>query len=388
MGDHDARDLQIALQLDDELVDHLGPDGVETGRGLVVEKHLRPQDDRPGQGDPLALASRELGGHLVGGAGHLHQPQQLPDPLVALPPRQIRVLHERERHVVVDGHGVEERAVLEEKPELAADRSEAGLPERVDSRVLEPHLPAIGSQEADEVLEHDGLAATARAQHHGGLAGGEVERDVAKHFKPVECFANAHQADDGAGLRAHKRLHMIIAMPESVDARTTHRGRLFSVEVLTWTDAEGRQVCREVVRHPGAVLIVPRLDGDRLVMVRNFRVAVDDRLWELPAGTLETDENPQEAAARELEEETGYRPGRMRRLGEFYTSPGFCNELMRVFVAEDLRFVGQRLEPGEQIQVEIVARAEALAMIDDGRIRDGKTIAGLLMWARGGEGLA
>jgi ADP-ribose pyrophosphatase len=175
---------------------------------------------------------------------------------------------------------------------------------------------------------------------------------------------------------------MILAMHEMVDVRTSHRGRLLSVEVLSWTDDKGRHVEREVVRHPGAVLVVPLLDGDRIVMVRNFRVAAGKRLLELPAGTLEANEDPQRAAGRELEEETGYRPARVTRLGEFYTSPGFCDELMRVFVADGLKMVGQRLEPGEQIDVEVVTRSDALAMIDDGRIADGKTIAGLLMWLR------
>ena len=175
---------------------------------------------------------------------------------------------------------------------------------------------------------------------------------------------------------------MIIAMPESIHVQTTHRGRLFNVELMTWTDSAGRTVRREVVRHPGAVLVVPLLDDNRLVLVSNYRVAVAGRLLELPAGTLEAGEEPRAAAARELEEETGYRAGRIRPLAEFYTSPGFCDELMRVFVAEDLEHVGQRLEPHEDIEVEIVGADEALSMIDDGRIQDGKSIAGLLMWAR------
>ena len=181
---------------------------------------------------------------------------------------------------------------------------------------------------------------------------------------------------------------MILSMNEAIDVQTTHTGRLLRVEVLSWTDEQGRTVCREVVRHPGAGLVVPWLGTDRVVMVRNYRIAVDEHLLELPAGTLESGEDPQHAAARELEEETGYRPGRIRPLGEFYTSPGFADELMRVFVAEDLRFVGQRLEPGERIEVETIRGRDVGAMIEDGRIRDGKTIAGLLMWerqARGGE---
>ena len=170
-----------------------------------------------------------------------------------------------------------------------------------------------------------------------------------------------------------------------MDVQTPHRGRLFTVQVLTWTDEQGRRVRREVVRHPGAVLVIPCLEGNRVVMVRNERIAVDRRLWELPAGKLEPGEAPRDAAGRELEEETGYRAARIRPLGEFYTSPGFCDELMHVFVADDLHLVGQRLEPGEDIFVETVPVAEALAMIDDGRIRDGKTIAALLMWVRSRE---
>ena len=177
-------------------------------------------------------------------------------------------------------------------------------------------------------------------------------------------------------------------MHDSVDVHTLHCGRLFSVEAMTWTDQQGRRVCRDIVRHPGAVLVVPLLDRHRLVMIRNYRVAVDQQLWELPAGTLEPDEEPRHAASRELAEETGYRPERLRKLGEFYTSPGFCDELMHVFVAEDLQFMGQRLDPGEQIEVETVARHDALTMIDDGRIRDGKTIAGLMMWARDSRGFS
>ncbi len=175
---------------------------------------------------------------------------------------------------------------------------------------------------------------------------------------------------------------MIITMPARLDVQTAHRGRLLALEVVTWTDAQGRTVRREVVRHPGAVLILPELSGNRIVLLRNHRVAVGDTLWELPAGTLEPPEPPIAAAARELEEETGYRAGRITPMGEFYTSPGFCDELMRVFLAQDLDWVGERHEPHEEIEVRVVPFEEALAMIDDGRIRDAKTIAALLMRAR------
>ncbi len=171
-------------------------------------------------------------------------------------------------------------------------------------------------------------------------------------------------------------------MSGAVSVDTPHRGRLFSVQVLTWTDGAGRTVRREVVRHPGAVLVVPILPDGRIVMIRNHRVAVGGRLWELPAGTLEAGEDPARAAARELQEETGYRAGSVERLAEFYTSPGFCDELMRVFVARGLEPVERRLEPGEDIEVEILAPPAVLSMIERGEIKDGKSIAALLLWAR------
>lgn len=173
---------------------------------------------------------------------------------------------------------------------------------------------------------------------------------------------------------------MIIAMPRTLQTDRTHDGKLFQVDVLSWMDETGRRIVREVVRHPGAVLVLALLDGERVIMIRNHRVAVDQTLWELPAGKLEPDEPPASAARRELEEETGYRAGRVRLLGEFYTSPGFADELMRVYLAEGLTATAQRLEPGEEITVEPVELSRALEMIRNGEIRDGKTVAALLQY--------
>jgi len=169
-------------------------------------------------------------------------------------------------------------------------------------------------------------------------------------------------------------------MRDGVQIETTHRGRLFRVEVLSYTDEHGRDVRREVVRHPGAVVVVAVLDDGRLVLIGNYRIAVDARLWEVPAGKLEPGEEPQHAAARELEEETGYRAAKIRPLGSFYTSPGFSDEIIHAFIAEDLTFVGANLEPGEDIEAADLALDEVMAMITDGRIRDAKTIASVLMW--------
>jgi ADP-ribose pyrophosphatase len=173
---------------------------------------------------------------------------------------------------------------------------------------------------------------------------------------------------------------MIVAMNRSVQIQTPYDGRLFKVEVLSWADERGRRVTREVVRHPGAVLVIPVIDANKLVLIQNERVAVNEVLWEFPAGKLEPGEKPQCAAARELEEETGYQAADICKLGEFYTSPGFTNELMHVFVAERLTKAAQRLEPGEHIAVHIIPVDDVAAMALDGRIRDGKSIAGFGMW--------
>ena len=177
-----------------------------------------------------------------------------------------------------------------------------------------------------------------------------------------------------------------MAMRTSVQSEITHSGRLFSVEVLSFTDDTGRAVRREIVRHPGAVVVVPVLPDGRLVLIRNYRIAVDDRLWELPAGLMDNGEDPQHAAARELEEETGYRPRRIRPLGAFYTSPGFADVFIHAFVADDLIQKGQNLDPGEEIEVHELAEEEVMKMIAQGEIRDAKTIAGVLMWAHLGCG--
>ncbi|NLX14255.1 MAG: NUDIX hydrolase [Phycisphaerales bacterium] len=140
-------------------------------------------------------------------------------------------------------------------------------------------------------------------------------------------------------------------------------------------------VRRELVVHPGAVCIVPLLDPQNVLLIRNYRFSVDSELLELPAGTLEPSESPEACAARELEEETGYHAGHLEPVGRFYTSPGFTTELMYIFVADDLTAGPQRLEATERIRVEPMAVADALAACHDGRIIDGKTIAALSLWS-------
>jgi len=140
-------------------------------------------------------------------------------------------------------------------------------------------------------------------------------------------------------------------------------------------------VQRDMVARPGAALILPVLSETesetQIVVIRNYRYTVGRELIELPAGTLEPPEPPIECAARELEEETGYAAREIEPLAEYYTSPGFTDERMYLFVARNLTRKEQKLEATEQIRVETVTLDEALAATTTGRIIDAKTIAAL-----------
>lgn len=164
-----------------------------------------------------------------------------------------------------------------------------------------------------------------------------------------------------------------------LERETKFTGKIFSVDVVRWKDDAGRLIERAMIQHRGAVLIVPMLDAENVVMIRNRRLAVNETLWEFPAGTAEQNEEPQKTAEREVIEETGYRAGKIELIGEFYTSPGFTNELMRVYLAADLTEVGQNLEPHEEIEVQVMPLARVREMAASGELRDGKSIAALFL---------
>jgi len=153
--------------------------------------------------------------------------------------------------------------------------------------------------------------------------------------------------------------------------------RKFRIERRQYTLPGQDAITRDVVVHPGAVLILPLLEPDQVVLIRNYRYVAETELLELPAGTLEPGESPVACAARELEEETGYAAGLLEPLCQFYTTPGFTNEFMHAFIATNLRPTSQHLDENEQIRVETMRLAEALDATADGRIIDAKTIAAL-----------
>jgi ADP-ribose pyrophosphatase len=168
----------------------------------------------------------------------------------------------------------------------------------------------------------------------------------------------------------------------SLNPKILFTGSRFRVAELPQHVADGRVLPRQVVLHPGAVVIVPMLDGDRVCLIRNERVAVGKTLVELPAGTLDHDEPPLATARRELREETGFAASQWQELPAFYMSPGILQERMHLFIAEGLLPGDPAREEGENIDNLILSWEDALAMIDRGEIEDAKTIVALLVWDR------
>jgi ADP-ribose pyrophosphatase len=171
-----------------------------------------------------------------------------------------------------------------------------------------------------------------------------------------------------------------------MSARVLHRSR-----VGTWVSEEvalpnGRRITLETLQHPGAAAVLPFVGPGRVILLRQFRHASGGYLWEVPAGKLEPGEAPEHCAARELEEETGWRARRLVRTGAIFTAPGFTDERIHLFEAHDLERGRLAHEHAEVIEVHEFELARALAMVDSGEIVDAKTLAALFHATRRAPG--
>jgi ADP-ribose pyrophosphatase len=158
-----------------------------------------------------------------------------------------------------------------------------------------------------------------------------------------------------------------------------YNGKIFNVALEKVTLPNGVIKDREVVRHPGAAAMVPLLDDGNVVLVKQHRHAVNDYLWEIPAGTLEPEEEPLACAGRELIEETGYEANNFDKLTEILPAPGYTDEHIHIFLATGLTLAEQRLEDDEILTVQPTPFDRAIEMIKTGEIQDAKTIVGLLL---------
>ena len=168
--------------------------------------------------------------------------------------------------------------------------------------------------------------------------------------------------------------------PEVLDAEEVYHGHIIDVSVYTVRERD-KTYKREVVHHPGGAGVVAVFDDMTIALVKQYRQPPVRYVLELPAGRLSPPERPEECAARELEEEIGVRAGRMEKLAEFFTTPGFCEEKLWVYLATDLTETQQSLEEDEFVEIVRVSFERAFEMIADGEIEDAKTIIGIMLAA-------
>ncbi|MBP1962049.1 NUDIX hydrolase [Paenibacillus aceris] len=172
----------------------------------------------------------------------------------------------------------------------------------------------------------------------------------------------------------HKKFEEVTINSESI-----FKGRIISLQVDTVTLPNGETATREIVKHPGAVAVIP-LIGDKMIVVEQYRKPLEKSQVEIPAGKLDAGEEPLKAALRELEEETGYRSENVRLVSSFYTSPGFADEIIHLYIAEDLVKGNANPDEDEFLECEAITLEQAQQYMRDGRISDAKTILAVYAW--------
>jgi len=163
-----------------------------------------------------------------------------------------------------------------------------------------------------------------------------------------------------------------------LSSKTLYKGRVFQLKIDRIIEPGNIKATREVVDHPGSVVILPYLPNGRVILIRQFRYPARQSLWELVAGTMEPRESVTRAARRELLEETGYRARSIKPVLSFYSSPGFLTERMHLVEARNLTFSKANPEPDERIEVREFSRSQVKKLLREKRIEDGKTLVGLL----------
>jgi ADP-ribose pyrophosphatase len=164
-----------------------------------------------------------------------------------------------------------------------------------------------------------------------------------------------------------------------LSSRRVYDGTLVKVDVDEVVEPGDVHATREVVRHSGSVAALPVNENGTLILVRQYRYAAGQALWELPAGCLEGSEKPEDGIQRELREEIGHRAERLEKIACFYTTPGFCDEVMHLFRATGLTEDKAEADADERIEIGVFTLAEAEAMVATGALREGKTLVAVLL---------
>lgn len=157
------------------------------------------------------------------------------------------------------------------------------------------------------------------------------------------------------------------------------KGRAFTIRRDTLKTPDGRETKFEIIEHGGSVIIIPIDENGKILLVRQYRHATGGDLLELPAGTLDENEDPEVCAAREIREETGMAAGKLVKLGDFYLAPGYSTEFMVVFLATDLRYSPLEADADEFLSIESLPVAEVIKMAERGEIPDAKSLAALFL---------
>jgi ADP-ribose pyrophosphatase len=170
------------------------------------------------------------------------------------------------------------------------------------------------------------------------------------------------------------------AKAKTISSKIVFKGKVFSVRRDEVIEPSGVRATRDMIAHSGSVVVMPVLDDGKIVLIRQYRYAARQYLWELVAGRIDPGENVKQAAVRELIEETGLRAKKMRQFLEFWPSPGFLEEKMFVLLAQGVTQGEAHPEEDERIEAKAFSRAELKKMLQNGTLRDAKTISSLLYY--------
>lgn len=167
---------------------------------------------------------------------------------------------------------------------------------------------------------------------------------------------------------------------ETLSSEVVFDGRAIKVRVDTVRTSDGRQTTREIIEHSPVIVVVAVDADDNILLVKQYRRAIDKELLEIPAGGIDEGEAPEAAVVREMQEETGLRPQKVARLGGFYSTPGFCNEYLHLYLATDFTPDPLSAEDTAGIEVVRVPVTQVPELVNSGKMEDAKTIAGLLFY--------